>query len=299
MGSAVSINAEIIAVGTNFAYATCETPSSVAIDCATAKVKGEWWMSPYACTKGVCYQKLPASQTAFDIQVVEVETADGVTFYLNGTLADYTNKCNACCGTTPSLTPADPLPVFIPNGTVCPDSNGNYIFRFFIPTVGSTQTFLASIYIDGAAGSPATSSALASPAAALAYANTNWSAYGTWTIEDTNMLVLTSTSQTNVVVQTALVASDYCLAPTFPVTFDEITIVGNNGVDRTITLPAPVTASTNVQLAAALSSPVDYFADGTLTTAVAVKVNYNGTGQPKTISLAGVNKGTWAHAVCS
>lgn len=298
MGSAVSINAQIIAVGTNFAYATCETPSSIAIDCATAKVKGEWWMSPYPCLKGICYQKLPATQTDFDIQVVEVETSEGVTFYLNGTLSDYTAKCNACCGSTPVLTPIA-VPVYIPNGTVCPDSNGNYIFRFFVPTVGSTQTFTASIYVNGEAGSPATSSAVASPAALLVYALANWDAYGTWTIEDTNTLVLTTTSQTNVVVQTALVASDYCLAPTFPVTFDEITIVGNNGVDRTITLPAPVTASTNVQLAAALSSPVNYFADGTLTTAVAVKVNYNGTGQPKTISLAGVNKGTWVHAVCS
>ena len=298
MGSAVSINAEIIAVGTDFAYVNCNPAQSVAIDCATATVKGEWWMSPYPCLKGICYQKLPESQTDFDIKVVEVVTKEGVTYYLSGALTDYVDKCNSCCGTTPDLTPST-IPVYIPNGTVCPDSDGNYIFRFFFPTVGSGQTFTAKIYINGAAGSPATSSAVASPAALLTYANANWSAYGVWTIEDTNVLVLTSTSQSNVVVTRQLVASDYCLAPTFPVTFDEITIVGNNGVDRTITLPAPVTAATNVQLAAALSSPVNYFADGTLTTAVAVKVNYNGTGQPKTISLAGVNKGTWTHAVCS
>jgi hypothetical protein len=298
MGSAVSINAEIIAVGTDFAYVNCNPAQSVAIDCATATVKGEWWMSPYPCLKGICFQKLPASQTAFDIKVVEVETKEGVTYYLSGALTDYVDKCNSCCGTTPNLTPST-IPVYIPNGTICPDADGNYIFRFFIPTVGSTQTFTASIYIDGAAGSPATSSAVASPAALLTYALANWAAYGTWTIEDTNVLVLTSTSQSNVALTRALVASDYCLAPTFPVTFDEIIIVGNNGVDRTITLPAPVTAATNVQLAAALSSPVNYFADGTLTTAVAVKVNYNGTGQPKTIKLAGVLKGTWTHAVCS
>ncbi len=296
MGSAVSINAEIIAVGQNFSYVNCDPATAVAIDCATAKVKGEWWMSPYPCINGICYQKLPASQTDFDIQVVEVETAAGVTFYLNGTLEDYVDKCNECCGSTPELTPI-PIPVYIPNGTICANDDGDYVFRFFVATVGSTQTFTAKIYINGALAG--TSTAVASPAALLVYALANWSAYGTWTISDTNMLILTSTSQSNVVVQTTLVASDYCLAPTFPVTFDEITLVGNNGVDRTITLPAPVTAATNVQLAAALSSPVNYFADGTLTTAVAVKVNYNGTGQPKTISLAGVNKGTWAHAVCS
>jgi len=297
MGSAVSINAEIIAVGTDFAYVNCNPAQTVAIDCATATVKGEWWMSPYPCLKGICYHKLPTSQTAFDIKVVEVETKEGVTYYLSGALTDYVDKCNSCCGTTPDLTPST-IPVYIPNGTICPDADGNCVSNFRVPSVGSGQTFTASIYINGAAGSPATSSAVATPAALLVYALANWAAYGTWTLAN-NTLTLTSTSYCNVVVQLALVASDYCIAPTFPITFDEILRDGDNGATVTYTLPTPVTVANNVQLAAALSSPINYFADGTLTTAVATKVNYNGTGQPISIRLAGVVVNSWTHAVCS
>lgn len=295
--SAVSINAKIVAVGNNFSYVSCNPAQTIAIDCNKATVKGEWYMIPYPCQKGICYQKAPTSQTAYDIKVVEVETEDGVTYYLNGALSDYTDKCNSCCGSTPELTAASIVP-YVVHECICADADGNYVFNWYIPTVGATQTFKLAIYIGGTAGSPALSTALASPAAALSYANSNWSAYGTWTLVG-NTLTLTSTSECDVALVNTLQASDYCLAPTFPVTFDEILRDGDNGATITYTLPAPVTCADNVALKAALTAPVNYFPDGTFSTAVSGKLGYNGTGMPVSIKLAGVGKGTWTHAVCS
>ena len=155
------------------------------------------------------------------------------------------------------------------------------------------------MFINGAVASPALSTTLASPAAALAYALSNWSAYGTWTLVDGNTLVLTSTTTTCLNAFVELQAEAYCLAPTFPVTFDTVKRSGDNGAVDTFTLPVAITASDNVALKAALTSPIDYFADGALGTTVTGKLDYLGTGVPIEIKLGAVSKGTWSAGACS
>lgn len=300
MGSAVSITATIRALSNNYSYMLCNR--TISIDCSKATYKGHWYLEPFVSpTLGISYVKFATAQTAFAVEVVEV-SFEGHTYFLSGTEADYTTKCNACCGATPVLTPID-VPVYVAAADQCPvvtvTTTATYTFKFHLANVASGQTFTLSLFVNGVAGSPATSSALASPAAALTYANANWSAYGTWTIDDTNTLVLTTTVATPITLVRAMVNHDFCVAPTFPLTFDNITRDGDNGTTVTYTLPAAVTVSDNVALKAALSSPTNFFADGVLTTAVAGKLNYNGPGRPFLIKSGVTTVGTWTAGVCA
>lgn len=297
MGSAVSITASILAVNGNTSYLLCSTLQTKAIDCAKATVKGQWWAEPYICSSGICYRKWSTAAEAGDsaIQFVEVEMEDGESYWLSGTLTDYTTKCNACCGATPVLTPIA-IPAWVPCTDICADSDGNYVYGFQVQTLASGQTYTASLYADGVLVT--TSGALANPAAVLAYAQANWSAAGTWTLVG-NTLILTSTTVTCATLIMALVSHSFCITVAYPFTFDALTRSGDNGVTETFTLPAAVTVANNAGLDAALSSPIDYFSDGAVTHATAGKVMYVGTGRPFLLKNNGSTVGTWTTAACS
>lgn len=294
----VTITATVAAIQQNTSYLQCS--GTMKFDCSKAQVKGEWYLEPYLCMEGTCYRKVITSTNPGKIQVVEVEN-DGIVYFLRATLANYTDACNACCGLTPTLAPTD-LPVWVADGCICANTAGNYIFKWRIRPVLTPQTFTLSIFINSVAGSPATSPVLTTAAGALAYAQTHWQAYGTWTLEGDNadILVLTTTSQPCVILTQAFSSLDFCISPVFPLTFDTVTRDDGNGGTASYALPnGAVTVADNVALQAALTTPVNYFSDGVLTHAVSGKVQYYGSGTPGLLKLAGATVGTWSNISCS
>lgn len=296
--SQVSINAQVLGVDNNFSYLTCPTPTTIAIDCSNATLMGQWYLEPYVSIDGISYKKYATSQSAKSIVVVEI-VQNGVTMYLNGVYTDYVDKCNECCGSTPDLSPVA-VPAFIPCEDICPDSDGNYVFPFLIPTVGSAQTFTLKLYVNNVL--IGTSTALASPAAALAYANTNWSAQGVFTLstnDSQNTLILTSTSALCANIIRTLVEHTFCIAPTFPLTFDEVTLSGDNGVTTPFMLPnGAVTVANEDDLGVALTTPINYF-NGTFSSPTADKLTLVTTGNPKLLKNAGATVGTWTVGACA
>lgn len=293
--SNVAILATVLAVNGNTSYLLCSPRVTRTFNCENTILKGEWWLEPYICASGICYRKWATAAEAGDsaIQAVEVLTAlDGESFFLSGTIADYNAKCDLCCGSTPTLTPIA-IPTWIPCTNICADADGNYIFSSRVQTLASGQTMTLTFYADSTL--VGTSSAVASPAAALAYALANWDDYGTWSLNG-NTLILTSTTVQCATVIVALTEKSYCLTVSYPFTFDEITRSGDNGA----TISYPLDPAKTVANEAALDTLLTpYFTDGTVTHAVSGKVQYTGTGRPFLLKLADSTVGTWTTAACS
>ncbi len=303
--SQVTIIASVVSVNGNFSYVLCDPLTTVNLDCNKTTVLGEWFLEAQNCNNGLCFGKFSEQNTeGTRIQVVEVLTDDGRALFLSGELSDYTDKCNDCCGSTPTLTPIT-IPPFQMCDEICADASGNYVFQIYLPTLADNQTYTLTGIFNGAPASPTTSGPYDDPTDALAGVITDWSAYGDWTLVDGHILTLTSKTTTCAFLIAPLDKLDYCLTVDFPVTFDTIVRDDGNGGTKTITLDAPVTAAANTSLAAALQHAlvggvyINPFSDGTLTTAMPGKINYEGTGRPITIKLGVTTVGTWTTAACS
>jgi hypothetical protein len=296
--SNIIIKANIVAVNQNYDYAYCEIPSQVYIDCSIAILKGGWFLEPQKCNNGLCFGKFSERQSGNSIQIVEV-IQDGINYYLNGELLDYISKQNECCGATPELTPLEITP-FTPCYDVCPDVDGNYVFSVLLPKMYSifvNQTFSLSGTFNGIPGDPVMFDGLEDEVDAVTEASSVWDSYGAWTLVG-QTLVLTSKFVTCANIKAVGDIQLWCLPSTFPIEFDTITRDDGNGGLRTIVLPSAITCQDNAALVAALTSPVNYFADGELTTPIADKVQYTGTGVPIKIKLGAVVKASWVRGVC-
>lgn len=201
--------------------------------------------------------------------------------------------CNTCCGDTePELTFDDGIPTLNPtSGGIstqdCATGDCTYLYLDLLPAnadgLAYTLTFSRN-------GTTSTSTTFTTIAAALAYAQANWSASGTWSL-DGNVLKLTGSSYTNASISHNLVAQSFCLTL---VASDEFNQVTNNGV--TTNLGSTIVFTNVADLIPFISA---YFADGTLTAFSTTKLNYSGTGVPGTIKMDGVVVRTWATGACA
>lgn len=126
----------------------------------------------------------------------------GTTWWIYGTVDNFTNSCSTCCGSAAINMPGingEIVLTFAPCSTLCEtDTNGNYIYITALPTlVGSEKYFPYGSYQNVAL--PAASGAgYATPAALLVFLNATWKHVGspdanfTWTLSADN-LTLTAT----------------------------------------------------------------------------------------------------------
>lgn len=133
----------------------------------------------------------------------------------NGTVGDWVNKCNQCCGTSPTMTVVTPPPVVIEQEP-CPTDPGGVLTRTFFDLYPDNPNSLNIGMIGSFNGSfpgvQPPSAGFATPALALAWAQANWAAYGTWTNQNAaTKLQLVSTTTLTAGFSLFLVPEIYCL----------------------------------------------------------------------------------------
>lgn len=265
------------------------------------EAQGEEWQVPYAGGNGIAdrYERQTASSAPTTDSVRTVKLFDpqtGRTMWILGTLAQYTDLANACCGTTgtmdsvsiPSVATIEDtcgITPLLPGSTVYP------MAAAFSGPLLSGQKVQLSGNKDGVAFSPAPLTAgYASRDAALTWANSNWSAYGTFVaVGDYGIRLDANFRRGNFGLE--LLAQPYCMTVVAGNTFNQVQD-GNN----ITTLDQTYTVATAQQVIDIISS---YFADGTLTAFSSTKINYSGTNKPGGILLNGVAVTSFTAGACA
>jgi hypothetical protein len=127
-----------------------------------------------------------AKPTADSVRAVRVkDTETGNTYYLAlGDAAldtDFSTICNACCSATSNNLPAVTVPNPLLEEYGCTNATtGNYEYVYVAPSLVAGEVYRAEGSLEGVAFTGALAGGHASVAAFVTWANTNWSAYGTW-----------------------------------------------------------------------------------------------------------------------
>lgn len=265
--------------------------------------EGERWMVPQVVNGVVesyeeTYEDASAITDAFKaVRLKHPITGDVI--YILGTEADWLDRVNECCGDTPTM-PEITLPA--PNLDEAPcceteitESDCSYSYNDTVGEIAAGQKIQLAGSNDGVAFTPVSDVAgFASYAAAITWANANWSAYGAFTAikDDAGVTVgikFTSSTVSKGAFKVSLLAQKYCLTVVVGDKFDKVT---NNGVQTA--LPAEITVVDADQVIAAIK---DYFGDATLTAFSATKINFVSTGIP--LGYQGTNSRSVVAGVCS
>lgn len=265
---------------------------SKTLNCNNLQIIGAYWMIPWVEGNQVVKYTVEAAintstkPTPDSIKVLRVkDTSDGTDYHLAIATTDYVNTtsppnqlaylCDGSGGSLPTMPTATiPFPViqFPPTST---DGTNNV---FTIPFPANPTSLLFSIpapWFNGLAGSPAYSpAAKTTPAQFVTWANTNWSAYGTWASSG-NIVTLTSlvTNVTEMGMQVALTPAAFC----FDLTAYSTPALVNGvkfGTGDTISVPAfMLTDDPNVLLS--VLQKIMSAESTTFSTAVANKLGVN------------------------
>jgi hypothetical protein len=280
------------------------------LPCEGTIVRGIEWLVPVTDRGRFSHYRAGVIQdvqpTPDSIKVIRLEiTSKNQTVWIpipnNGTLADWVNKCNMCCGNSPSMTLVTP-PAVIIETTPCPSTpQGTPVYTFFdtFPQNPNALNISLSGSFNGAfPGVQPPAGGFANVAAVLTWVQANWAAYGTWTLENGNTrLQLESTTVTSAGFALGLVPKTYCLdidANDGDVV-DEL-VIGN----QTISIPQTTIETANPQ---ALYFAVQQYLPGVQlvfdsNNANAPYLQYTGLMVPVKFMLAGVDKAAWANGVC-
>lgn len=206
-----------------------ECPKTASIPCEGTQLQGIYWGVPImggGIQTGWQWVIQATQPTADSVRAIRLwDPSTSTTWYIAVT-ADQTSeeafvsRCNACCGTTPSMpTVTYQAPVY----EECPcavDVNGTntYTYYFPVPTNPNALNYLiTSSSFNQVAGTPAPAGGgYANIAAVLTFlqtAVTGWAAYGTWSLVNSNTLIkLVSTTVTCAGLNLSLLAKSYCFA---------------------------------------------------------------------------------------
>lgn len=240
-----------------------------------------------------------ATGTAIGFEVVKVNVGFDEYFLAGDSLApsatlgdELARLCNTCCGDTEPELDFTSVPALNPTsgGISTQDCETGDCTYLYLDTLPANADGLAYTLTFSRNGTTSTSTTFTTIAAALAYAQANWNASGTWSLSG-NTLKLTGSSYTNASISHSLVNQSFCLTLVASDTFNQVT---NNGITTDL---GSTIVFTNV--AALIPFISAYFADGTLTAFSSTKLNYSGTGVPGTIKMDGVVVRTWATGACA
>ena len=191
------ITAQVIKKDT-FLFA--EAPQTIALPCEEARLIDIGWAKPLVHNSVVVdYQKIliaPAKPSVDSIRIIIIEV-EGSQYWViapdNATNTTFTNQCNACCGSTPSM-PA--VTIFPPVQQICPclDADGtNRTFVWPMPFNPSALRIAFTGTFDGAAIAPTPPASFANNAAVVAWLIANAAGYGTWSLTSGVLKLVSST----------------------------------------------------------------------------------------------------------
>lgn len=305
MGAINQVKAQVFKAGNGFEpwQDGCNPLPFQGVSC-DYESQGERWMVPVVSGGAVqSYDESfedPEQADAFKA-VRLVSKADGTIIYILGTEDQWLDACNGCCGETPAMDSVT-IPDANLDGPVCceteiTESDCEYILNSAAGEIAAGQLIQLSGSVDGVPFTPVSDAAgFASYAAAITWANSNWSAYGVFTaIKDaatgatTVGIKLTSDTIKNGSFEVSLKSQSFCLTI---VAGDKFDTIKHNGVDYPLGEEITVVDATQV-----IKAIKDYFADGALTAFSALKINYAGTGVP--VNYSGTNTRTFASGACS
>lgn len=275
-----------------------------AISCDSSSVEGlEWFVPDMEASIFRGYKRViqTSKPTPDSVRVLRVR-AEGQTYWIvvndNADGSEFADACNECCenGTPTIASPA--IPALLQEDEVCADSNGDYVHYAQIPTIIAGQKITIGGTIAGAAlvfDTPIDTAGYATAADLLAFLLTDAESYGTWSLEGSApnqyLKLVTTEANKKAGIQVGYVSAPFCTgAITLPVTFDTVI---HNGITNSI---QSVTAQTEAEVILAVAS---IFADGNLTSTVAGKIGYTGSGIPGTIKLGATTKATFSAGVCA
>lgn len=207
------ITAQVIKKDT-FLFA--EAPQTIALPCEGARLIDIGWAKPLVHNSVVVdYQKIliaPAKPSVDSIRILIIEVQGSQYWVIapdNATNTTFTNQCNACCGSTPSM-PA--VTIFPPVQQICPclDADGtNRTFVWPMPFNPSALRIAFTGTFDGAAIAPTPPASFANNAAVVAWLIANAAGYGTWSLTS-GVLKLVSSTVKCAGLTFSLVPAAYC-----------------------------------------------------------------------------------------
>lgn len=255
--------------------------------------QGEQWMVPRR-ENGVFsdydFDFAPTAPTTDSVRVVRLKNENTQeTIWILGTESDWLERINGCCGETPvmpQITYVDPVSIETPCCQTEPVDPADcfYPYQAVAPALIDGQALVLSGSCGGTPFTPtAPADGFATPALALAWAQANWGAYGTFTAitndesETIGLRLESETCKTGLLNLTLLVQS-FCMDITSQVGEDFNAIEHNGEV-----FPLGFTAQVGQQAQTTIDIIESFFADGTLTAPDQDKINYTGTGVPVSI----------------
>lgn len=180
-------------------------PKDVSINCEASSIRGTVWFVPNI-KNGVFtgYNRVRSSTKPTTDSVKTVEVKDNntglVTWVLindNQTETELTERCAACCGDV-TATDAVTIPAVIIEEAACcevPEQACEYNFLSPVAALPVGKAYSASGSKEGVAFTPAVPAAgFASLALLVAWANTNWVAYGTFSVSGQTVKLVTNYS---------------------------------------------------------------------------------------------------------
>lgn len=164
------------------------------IECTEATTNRHVWYTPQSNAQGVFigYKETSGSlskPTADSFKVVEMRvnnTNIAVVVADSETDATFNANCNICCGDAPVDMSTNAVPLFALEAQICPNAAGNKVVSRAYPLSGAIKV-LASF--SGAPPATAPLASYANAAAFVTWANTNWSAMGTWSNDAVNSII--------------------------------------------------------------------------------------------------------------
>ncbi len=236
----------------------------------------------------------PVPGTAFDIEVVEVKIGTD-TYRLSGVLSQFVDLCNQCCDDESFvLTPVAYTPLVNQQSPILTDNGDctcSSTYNFRLPADGGGKAYTLKFYCNGTL--IGTSSSFTTVAAALAYAVANWSAYGTWTLSG-SILILTNGDPAT--------CEHASVVVTYTSRYYCISLSGLSGLTfniyRTGNVDVAIGTHTISTPAAFVTQMQPFVGDGILT-AHTSSVEYHGTGLPQAIKLDAATIASFAAGGCS
>lgn len=250
-------------------------------------------------------QLAEAEDSAVGFPVARVVLLDGTEYLIIADLGEgdtvnqlIADACSGCCSddsppVEPEVvaTPADIIPTLNPVGDGiinqnCTTGECTYGYEELLPDDAVGLLYTVS-FICGS--TKATSTPVATIAAALAYAQANWPSYGTWSLDGNVLKVVGTTCKAGTVsyeLQDQTFTLDFANDGT-----DTFNQVKNNGY--VVGVGNTLTAS---DMAALIITLQPYFGDGTLSVSSEGNntISYTGTGIPNDVRLDGVVVSSWS-----
>jgi hypothetical protein len=259
------------------------------------EIEGLEWFTPFV-KGGVVAEYRPSldaiAPSADSVKTVRLRNAiSGQTIWILGEASDWADRVNGCCGDTPDM---PTVIMTAPNTTEapCPTDAGNYEFIVAeqAPVIVGQKLFLYAEN-DGVAFAPAAlAGGHATIAAALAWAQANWGAYGVWSAVGATGIKLSGTTVKKGKLQLTFLAQDWCMVIVAAQTFNQV----KNGT-KVFDLGQVIAVVDANQVIAAIK---DYFADGVLTAFSPTKIQYHGPNVPGGILLNAAVIDAFTAGVC-